>query len=118
MRFHFGAVPTLPDFAPDADWKSLREPAAWMVQFIAFPIGCITAGITALLWLATTPLGDPASTASAIASAFVAVPWLARASFGEVLLAMKPGSLLLWLASLVVVHELIHAAVHPMAGRS
>src|SRR5262249_19804494 len=102
MRFHLGAVPTSPDFVPDARWNSLREPPPWMVQFVAFPIGCIIAGITVFFWFALTPLGDPASTGSAIASALIAVPWMARASLGDVVLAMKPGSLLLWLAGLVV----------------
>ena len=93
MRFHLGAVPTSPDFAPDVSWKPLREPSPWLAQFIALPIGVVTAALVAVLWFAITPLRDD----------------------------QFPSSLLMFLllyAGILVVHELIHAAVHPLAGRS
>jgi hypothetical protein len=93
MRFHLGAVPTSPDFAPDLSWKPMREPSTWLAQFIAFPIGVVTAALVAVLWFAITPLRNP----------------------------QLPSSLLAFLLLYVgigFVHELIHAAAHPMAGRS
>jgi hypothetical protein len=93
MRFHFGAVPCSPDFVPDALWKPLREPSPWMVNLIALPIGIVAAGVVAVLWLAITPLQDVIPTMS------------------------LPGFLVSF-AGMVVVHELIHAAVHPRSGRS
>lgn len=92
MRFHCGAIPTSPDFVPDASWKSLREIRPWLVQFIALPIGIVTAGLVAILWLAITPLR--------------------LAAF-----AITPMSFLVSFVGIVVVHELIHAAVHPLAAR-
>jgi Putative zincin peptidase len=93
MRFHFGAVPSSPDFEPDVSWKSLREPSPWLAQFIALPIGVFAAALVGFLWFVITPLQKamPTGTLSAFVLAFVGI---------------------------VVVHELIHAAAHPKGGRS
>ncbi|HOC58078.1 MAG TPA: DUF3267 domain-containing protein [Verrucomicrobiota bacterium] len=93
MRFHFGAVPTSPDFAPDTSWKSLREPSPWLAQFIGLPIGAVTAALIAVLWGKLTPLWD---------APFTMTPWV----------------FLLLCGGIPVVHELIHAATDPMGGRS
>jgi hypothetical protein len=93
MRFHLGAIPNSPDFTPDALWKLLREPSPWIANFVALPIGIVAAVVVAVLWLALTPLQDVTST-------------------------MSLPALLLSFAGIVVVHELIHAAVHPMSGLS
>jgi hypothetical protein len=93
MRFHLGAIPSSPDFLPESPWKPLREPAPWLFQFIAFPVGIITAALVTVLWFVITPLQ-------------AATPKVSWPAF------------LLWFAGIVVVHELIHAAVHPMTGRS
>jgi hypothetical protein len=93
MRFHFGAVPASPDFAPDLSWKPMREPRPWLVQFIGLPIGLVTAALVAVLWLAITP-------------------------FRLATFTLTPVSFLLSIVGLVVVHELTHAVVHPAAGRS
>ena len=93
MRFHLGAVPTSPDFAPDASWKSLREPSPWLDQFIALPIGVVTATLVAVLWLIITPL-----------------------RYSDI--KITPLMFLLSYAGIVVVHELIHVVAQPMAGRS
>jgi hypothetical protein len=93
MRFHLGAIPTSPDFTPDVPWKPLREPSPWLAQFIAFPVGVLTAALMVVLWLSITPLGDA-------------------------MFAMPTPSVLMSLAGLLIVHELVHAAAHPMAGRS
>jgi len=93
MRFHFGAIPGSPDFTPDKSWKALREPTPWVMQLVALPIGVASAAAVALLWFVITPL---------------------RAAT----LGVTPFGSLLSLVGIVLVHELIHAFVHPLMGRS
>jgi hypothetical protein len=93
MRFQIGSIPETPDFAPDASWRPMREPTPWVMQFLALPIAILVAALTTLLWFTITPLEIPREPLSV------------------------PAFLLLF-ASIVVVHELVHAAVHPKAGRS
>ena len=94
MRFHLGAIPSSPDFVPDASWRPLRQaPAPWIENLIALPIGVVAAAIVAGLWFVLTPLSDIAPRMSV------------------------PAYLLLF-AGFVVVHEGIHALIHPMAGLS
>src|SRR5688572_8558832 len=94
MRFHLGAIPSSPDFVPDAPWRSLPQPPSpWMENLLALPIGVVAAVTVAALWFLVTPLRD-------------------------ITPAMSLPAFLLLFAGLVVVHELIHALVHPMAGLS
>lgn len=94
MRFQLGAIPGSPDFVPDASWRPLRQaPAPWIENLLATPIGVVAAAIVAGLWFLVAPLRS-------------------------IIPAMSLPAFLLLLAGLVVVHELIHALVHPMAGLS
>ena len=94
MRFHLGAIPSSPDFVPGAPWKALRQPPApWIENLLALPIGVVAAVTVAALWFFVTPLRD-------------ITPKMSLLTF------------LLLFAGLVVVHEGIHALVHPMAGLS
>jgi hypothetical protein len=94
MRFHLGAIPNSPDFVPDAPWRSLRQPPApWIENLLAAPLGVVAAVIVAALWFLVTPLRD-------------------------IMPAMSLLDFVVLFAGLVVVHELIHALVHPMAGLS
>lgn len=94
MRFHFGAIPSSPDFVPDVPWKSLRQPPApWLENLLALPLGVVAAVTMAALWFLVTPLRN-------------------------IRPAMSLPTFVLLFAGLVVVHELIHALVHPMAGLS
>ena len=94
MRFQLGAIPGSPDFVPDASWRSLRQPPSPMIEnLLALPIGVVAAVTVTALWFLVTPLRD-------------ITPAMALPAF------------LLLFAGLVVVHELIHALVHPMAGLS
>ena len=63
------------------------------MQLLALPIGVATAAIVGFLWFRTTPLAEITGTLS--------IP-----------------AFLLSFAGIIVVHELIHAAIHPMSGRS
>ena len=93
MRFHLGAIPSSPDFVPDTSWRSLREPSPWLTNLLALPIGIAAAAAVAVLWFLVTPLRG-------------VTPSISLPAF------------LLSFAGIVVVHELIHALVHPMSGRS
>jgi len=95
MRLHIGAIPIPADFRPDASWKALRQPSPWMALLVAFPIGIVAAGVVAVLWLAMTPL-----------------------HIHDVTSTLSLRGFLVSFAGMVVVHELIHVAVHPMSGRS
>ncbi len=96
MRLHFGAVPESPDFLPDKTWKPLKEPSPWMAQLIAFPIGIVTTLVIVLLWIGITPLTTEKNLL--IDNAF--------------------SGFFFSFVGIIIVHELIHAAVHPMMGRS
>ena len=78
---------------PDASWRSLRAPPPWLGGLLALPIGVVAAVVVVVLWLLVMPLRDITSTISLPVFLF---------SF----------------AGIVVVNELIHALVHPMAGLS
>ena len=93
MRFHLGPIPSSPDFVPDASWRSLRAPPPWLGGLLSLPIGVVAAVVVVMLWLLVMPLRDIAS-------------------------AVSLPVLLFSFAGIIVVHELIHALVHPMAGRS
>lgn len=93
MRFHLGAIPSSPDFVPDASWRSLRQPSSGLEKLLLLPIGVVAAVVVAGLWFLVTPLRD-------------------------ITPAMSLPAFLLSFAGMVVVHELIHALVHPRAGRS
>ena len=94
MRFHLGAIPSSPGFVPDAPWRPLRQPPApWIENLLALPIGVVAAATVGALWFLVTPLRD-------------------------IMPAMSLPTFLLLFAGLVVVHELIHALAHPMAGLS
>ncbi len=94
MRFHLGAIPGSPEFVPDASWRSLRQaPSPGLENLLALPIGIVATAVVAALWFLVTPVSD-------------IVPPMSLPIF------------LLAFAGLVVVHELLHALVHPMAGRS
>jgi putative zincin peptidase len=99
MRFHLGAIPEGPDFPSEASWRPIREPGPLLMQFCALPLGLI---------------------------AFVAVGWCwARLVTWSFIPSSAPGMGLLFAAlfflsmpAIIVVHELIHAGVHPEFGKS
>jgi hypothetical protein len=92
MRFHVGAVPESEDFVPDESWKPLSGPGPVLMQCYALPLGIIASAVLVLLWIHWTP----------VTKAPVVSPIL----LGAVMLATFP------------VHELIHIATYPGAGKS
>ena len=90
VRFHLGAVPEDEGFEPDREgWSAIREPGPAVVQLIAIPVMLVAAAIVGgLLWVA-----------------------------GALdLEAFTPVRLLVVFVSVVPVHELAHAALHPGGG--
>lgn len=78
---------------PDESWKALRAPPPWLGNLLALPVGVVAAAVVTVLWLVVAPLRD-------------------------IKLAMSLPNFLISFAGIVVVHELIHALVHPLAGTS
>jgi len=95
MRFHLGGIPESQDFTPDESWKPLREPNPWVMQLFAIPLGFAAFIAVGALWIYATPLTGVF---------FESADFLG--------LALAP------LVPLIVVHELIHALVHPQSGKS
>lgn len=96
MRFHFGAIPN--EFTPDDSWRPIREPGPLMMQLIALPIGVGVALAIGFCWLS---IGGPMSVGFASGQA-----------------DMFLTALVLSFPLLIVVHEFLHAVVHPRCGRS
>lgn len=95
MQLRVGPPPNLPEFVPSSPWIALREPTPWVFQLCALPLGVAASLALGVLWFLLTPLSGPA-----FVSMFDSIlPFL---SFGP----------------LIVVHELIHAVVHPQYGKS
>jgi hypothetical protein len=97
MRFHLGAIPESPDFIPDGSWQLIREPSPGVWQLSAIPIGIFTAVVVAFLWFTITPLVFAMETLKS---------------------QISITGRLACLAGVLVAHELIHLAIHPMSGRS
>ncbi|WP_035612345.1 DUF3267 domain-containing protein [Haloferula sp. BvORR071] len=94
MRLHHGAIPE--DFEPDESWRSIREPGPFGLQLMALPVGILCAALTLFAW---AQLG--------------AAPGM---HFRGVGLWGEIGLVMLSFPILIVVHELLHAAVHPGWG--
>jgi hypothetical protein len=87
MKFHFGAIPTL----PLPGWRKVRGPGPLLAQCYSLPIGLLAGGLVLALWLWRVPFYE--MTRSPI--------WL----FVVALILMFPA------------HELLHVAAHPGWGR-
>lgn len=98
MKFHLGKIPES-DFKPDESWTPLREPTPWLMQLCALPIGLVVAFAVGYGW--SFILHD--------------LPPLRLAGRGAVVALI---SFLLSFPLLIVVHEFIHAWVHPHFGRT
>ena len=96
MRLHLGAIPQSRDFTGDPGWRPIREPNPVLMQVFAVPVGFAAAFVVGWCWyLIFTRLG----------------PLPSR-------LTLPPSILLLSFPYIVVIHELIHASLHPEHGRS
>jgi hypothetical protein len=101
MRLHFGAVPESPDFHPQEEgWTPLREPSATVFVWIASGVGVVVGLLIAVLWAGTVPGGEILSIS--FQGRFPALPIV-------IAIAKVLGAI----ALLIVVHELLHAAIFP-----
>lgn len=93
MRFKLGPVPDSVDFDTSAPWRPLDEPSPDRLKKIAGPVALLTALLVVLLWSRATDLHR--------------LDWLPA-----MLTAIA------WLPGALVVHEAIHAVLHPRFGAS
>jgi hypothetical protein len=102
MRFHLGPVPTSPDFHPaETGWTPLREPSALAFSLAGSVVG-LALGIAAIaVWSFVPGLSTSFHTSGGPGDSMLLA------------LVLVLGKVLLGLCLLVVVHELLHAAVFP-----
>jgi hypothetical protein len=97
MRFHVGPIPE--DFSPDESWRRLREPNLWLMQLLALPVGLVAMVLVAFCW-----------------------QWILSAREVRITGSGTPEALMLEVVAVfvgvLVVHELLHGAVHPRLGFS
>jgi hypothetical protein len=96
MRLRLGPIPD--EFTPDSSWRPIREPGPIVTQICALPLGIGAAVLAAYCW------HKVGTSASFQISGSHAVLFLV--------------ALVLSFPTLIVVHELLHAIVHPRFGRS
>lgn len=107
MRLHFGPVPLSADFDPDGEgWTKLREPTPGWMQVIATPIAIAMAALLILAWTHLTPVAS---------SRFRVASGSGQDSFFDGA-AVALATVVLGLATLIAVHELLHAVTFPGWG--
>jgi hypothetical protein len=97
MIFKLGPLPESPEFTPDDSWTLLREPSLWGFQLRAIPIALFTTVVLACLWIILTPV---------------------RHVMGTLTFPLPISTFFACLLGVIVIHELIHASVHPKIGIS
>jgi hypothetical protein len=97
MKFRLGPLPEAPEFVPDANWTIVHEPTLPGFQLKAIPIAVVTTLVLAALWLMLTPVWQ---------------------MFGTMTFPLPISTFIACLLGVIVVHELIHASVHPHLGLS
>jgi hypothetical protein len=110
MRFHYGPIPESPDFQPQEEgWTPLVEPSVTVFTWLASGVGIIVGLVAAFVWAASVPN-----------SAVVQVS-VGPGQSPIIPLATQLAIVLGAIALLIVVHELLHALVHPggmLTGRT
>ncbi len=110
MRFVLGPPPDDPDFAPEpGGWKRVRVPSSWMLVLFGSLIGILLCVATGMAWsLVPVKTEIPQLNLSGLGLKLpvIAVPFVILLQF------------ILFLAVLVVVHELLHAFAFPGFGRN
>jgi predicted ABC-type exoprotein transport system permease subunit len=97
MIFRVGPLPEAPEFTPDDSWILVREPTVGGFQLRAIPIALVTTVVLAVLWIIFTPIWH---------------------EIGPQTFPLPISKFIACLLGVIVVHELIHASVHPKMGIS
>ena len=99
MRFHLGSFPEFEEFHPDDSWQPFEEngKSLWLWQLKAFPIAIANIGAILLLWMLLTPVEELLKNIS------FPLPFI---------------GFVFCLMGVLIIHELLHASIHPMAGLS
>jgi hypothetical protein len=99
MKFHFGSLPEYDSFEPTTPWQAFddNETSIWQWQFRALPVAILNIAIIVALWAAFTPISE---------------------IFMDISFPLPILKAISCLLGVLVVHELIHGAVHPEAGFS
>ena len=97
MIFKLGPLPESPEFTPDGNWILLREPSLLGFQVRAIPIAIVTTALLAVFWIILTPI---------------------KHVVGTLTFPLPISKFIVCLLGVVIVHELIHASVHPKIGIS
>jgi hypothetical protein len=95
MRFRVGAIPESPAFIPEEPWHGLQEPSPWHAQLWAIPVAVSAVLGVSLLWT-----------------------WLVPLQTLDFRFLLSSVDVLLLCLGIVVLHEVLHAAVHPRSGWS
>jgi hypothetical protein len=102
MRLHYGPIPESLDFHPQEEgWKPLAEPSVTVFTWLASGVGIALGLVVAIVWSITVP------------NAAVVKVSVAQGQSPLVPLATQLAIVLAAIALLIVVHELLHAVVHP-----
>jgi hypothetical protein len=97
MIFRLGPLPDTPEFTPVGNWTTVHEPSLWGFQLRAIPIAIVATALFTFLWIVLTPV---LPLREIVASP---LPILRNVAC---------------LVGTIVVHELLHAVVHPNFGLS
>jgi len=97
MTFRLGPLPESPEFTPDESWILVHEPSLPGFQVRAIPIAVVTTVSLAVLWIIFTPIWH---------------------DMGALTFPLPILKFIACLLGVLVVHELIHASVHPKIGIS
>jgi hypothetical protein len=99
MRFHLGSFPKSADFIPDSSWKPLEgeELSNWILQLKLLPVAIVNMAFIMLIWIILTPVEE---------------------IIRNITFPLPITGFLICLMGVLIIHELIHTAVHPMAGFS
>jgi hypothetical protein len=95
MRWHLGPIPD--EFTPDCSWRPIREPGPAVMQLFAVPIGIVAFLAVFAGW-----------------RQFGVSPSITIHGLSEAVLFLV--GLLISFPLLFLVHELLHAVVHPAAA--
>ncbi|MCX6144033.1 MAG: DUF3267 domain-containing protein [Ignavibacteriales bacterium] len=97
MIFRLGPLPEVPEFTPDDSWILVREPTVGGFQLRAIPIALVTTVSLAVLWTLFTPIWH---------------------EIGPQTFPLPIFKFVGCLLGVIVIHEFIHASVHPKIGIS